>query len=81
MRIVAEIPHPQTKITVFSWNNRYLIKFEFGFLEQTYKIAEMDLTSEADLEAILSEAFIATVMKRFKEMAGDFGAAVRDAGI
>ncbi len=81
MRVVAEIPHPQTKITVFSWNSRYLIKFEYGLLEQTYKISEMDLTSEADVPEILSDAFVLKVLERFKEMERDFGAAIREAGI
>jgi hypothetical protein len=32
MRIVGEIPHDVCKITLFSWNNRYLIKLELGFI-------------------------------------------------
>ena len=78
MRVVAEIPHPTTKITVFSWNGRYLVKFEYGLLEQTYKVSEMDLTSEADIEAIISEEFIAKVMARFKDMEKDFGQAINE---
>lgn len=76
MRVVAEIPHAETKITIFSWNNRYLIKFEYGLLEQTYKISELDITSENDLSEIVSPAFIAQVIRRFKEMDRDFGQAV-----
>ena len=78
MRVVAEIPHPKTKITIFSWNGRYLVKFEYGLLEQTYKVSEMDLTSEADIEAIVSEGFIAKVMVRFKDMEKDFGQAINE---
>lgn len=81
MRIVAEIPHPRTKITIFSWNNRYLIKFEYGLLEQTYKISEMDLSSEQDLEDIVSGVFIDKVMERFRDMEKDFGTAIREAGV
>lgn len=81
MRVVAEIPHSKTKITVFSWNSRYLIKFEYGLLEQTYKISEMDLTSEDDLKSIMSDSFIANVMERFKEMEKDFGKAIGEAGL
>lgn len=81
MRIVAEIPHPRTKITIFSWNNRYLIKFEYGLLEQTYKISEMDLSSEQDLKDIVSGVFIDKVMERFRDMEKDFGTAIREAGV
>ena len=81
MRVVAEIPHPKTRITVFSWNSRYLIKFEYGLLEQTYKISETDLTSEDDLKSLVSDAFIANVMERFKEMERDFGTAIAEADL
>ncbi|MEQ8686481.1 MAG: hypothetical protein RIF36_20625 [Imperialibacter sp.] len=78
MRVVAEISHPKTKITVFSWNGRYLVKFEYGLLEQTYKVSEMDLTSENDINEIVSESFISKVMARFMEMEKDFGQAINE---
>jgi hypothetical protein len=78
MRVVAEIPHPRTKITVFSWNGRYLIKFEYGLLEQTYKVSELDLTSEDDIAEIVSDAFVEKVMARFLEMERDFGQALSE---
>ena len=68
MRIVAEIPHPDCKITIFHWNNRYLIKLESGPFEQTFKISELDLTSEADVKKILNEDFIDQAMARFSDM-------------
>lgn len=69
MRVVNEINHRDCKITIFSWNNRYLIKFEQGHLEQTYKINEFDLMHEDDLKKIISEKFIQTVLKNFENMA------------
>ncbi len=77
MRVVAEIAHPKTKITIFAWNGRYLVKFEYGLLEQTYKISELDLTSESEINEIVSEEFIGKVMGRFKDMERDFGQAIR----
>jgi hypothetical protein len=68
MRIVGEIPHPSCKITIFAWNNRYLIKLEAGMLEQTYKINQFDVTSEADLQKIVDEPFIREAIGRFDEM-------------
>ena len=68
MRIVGEIPHDVCKITLFSWNNRYLIKLEYGLLEQTYKVNQFDIVSEADLYQIVDESFIHAALDRFREM-------------
>jgi hypothetical protein len=42
MKIIAEIPHPQLKITIFYINQKYIVKFERGMLEQTYKFSELN---------------------------------------
>ena len=68
MRVVKEIQRPQCKITIFQWNGKYLIKLEKGLIEQTFKIPELDLTGEDDLEAILNETFMQKAEERFKEM-------------
>jgi hypothetical protein len=68
MRIVGEIPHDVCKITLFSWNNRYLIKVEAGFLEQTYKVNQFDITSETDLYKMVDKRFIDEAMRRFDDM-------------
>jgi hypothetical protein len=68
MRVVGEIPHPELKITIFHWNNRYLIKLETAFFEQTYKIHEYDVASEDEVKKIVDEAFIASALRRFNEM-------------
>jgi len=68
MRIVGEIPHPDCKITLYSWNNRYLIKFESGLLEQTFKINQFDVTEEAELKQIVNESFVQETLKRFVNM-------------
>lgn len=68
MRIIGEIPNPDCKITLFSWNNRYLIKLEQGLLEQTYKINQFELTSENDLQKIVNTEFINDALIRFIEM-------------
>lgn len=68
MRVVVEIPHKECKITVFAWNNRYLIKLEQGLLEQTFKINEYDLSGESELFKIIDEPFIQEAIKRFEDM-------------
>jgi hypothetical protein len=68
MRIVKEINHPSCKISIFSWNGKYLIKFEQGDLEQTYKIDEMELTGDDDLHDRINESFINDILVQFRNM-------------
>ena len=68
MRVIGEIPNPHCKITLFHWNNRYLIKVEQGPFEQTFKIQEYDLTSEDDIRLVVSETFIQSALERFESM-------------
>lgn len=69
MRVVGEIPHPDVKITIFHWNNRYLIKLETGPFEQTFKLEEYDISSEKELKEIVNEVFIQQCLERFNSMA------------
>ena len=66
MRTVADIPHPEFKITVFQYNNKYLLKLERGPLEQTYKVDETDL--EAEFTDLLTEEFLENARTCFKLM-------------
>jgi len=75
MRVVGEIPHPECKITVYAWNNRYIIKLEQGLLEQTFKVNEYDLTGEAEIHRIVDQPFIQEAIERFKHMNASLSAA------
>jgi hypothetical protein len=68
MRVVGEIPHSDCKITIFSWNNRYLIKLEQGLLEQTFKVNEFDISGEPELYKIVDQPFIQEAIERFSAM-------------
>jgi hypothetical protein len=68
MRVIKEIPHPDVKITIFYWNNKYLVKLEQGLLEQTFKISELDVTSDDDIQIMLDESFMQSALARFKDM-------------
>ena len=68
MRVVKEINTAHSKVTIFSWNGKFLIKFEQGDLEQTYKVDELDLISESDLDALTSEEFLKEINENFKSM-------------
>jgi len=76
MRTIAELPHPDCKITIFSMNQKYLIKLEKGAFEQTYKLSELDVTNGVNgVFQLLDETFLTTAVQRFKEMRDDFNAA------
>jgi hypothetical protein len=68
MRVVHQIPNPHCKITIFQWNNRYIIKLEVDHLEQTFKINQFDVTNEDELLKILDETFIQEAILRFTTM-------------
>lgn len=76
MRTIAELPHPDCKITIFSMNQKYLIKLEKGAFEQTYKLSELDVSEGVNgVFKLLDEAFLKSVVQRFTEMRDDFNAA------
>lgn len=77
MRILAELPHPDCKITLFNMNQKYIVKFEQGQLEQSYKLSELDLSGGGanEIFQMLDETFITTVVERFKTMRSDFSKA------
>jgi len=73
MRILAELPHPDCKISIFGMNQKFIIKFEQGTLEQSYKIAEADIIGGVNgVFELLDEAFIQEVVSLFANMRSSF---------
>jgi hypothetical protein len=72
MRVVKELVREEIRISIFSWNNRYILKFEFGPFEQTFKLSELDILEESDLDSFLEGVFFAKVKSRFEEMGDSF---------
>ncbi len=73
MRIIAELPHPDFKISILSMNQKFIVKIEQGTMEQSYKIPEMDLTDGVNsVFELLDEEFLKTVSTRFAQMHQDF---------
>ena len=69
MRIVANIPHPEMRVSIFQMNQKYILKLEWGPLEQAFKWDEYDF---ADLDAFLnhikSSSIFENSIERFKLM-------------
>lgn len=72
MRVVKEFSKQDIRISIFNWNNKYILKFEFGPMEQTYKIPEMDVYEENDLERFCEGTFFEGVISMFQEMGQSF---------
>ncbi len=73
MRIIAELPHPEFKISILNMNRKFIVKIEQGNLEQSYKVAEADLMDDVNsVFELLDEVFLKNVSTRFAEMRKDF---------
>ncbi len=69
MRILGIIPHPQMRIQVFQYGNRFSVKMEVGMYEQNYKFRESPLLQGlSDIEKIVDAPFIERAFKVFDEM-------------
>jgi hypothetical protein len=73
MRIIAELPHPDFKISILNMNSKFIVKIEQGSLEQSYKIPEMDLTDGVNsVFELLDEEFLKKIAARFNDMRTDY---------
>lgn len=72
MRVVKELVQEEIRISIFSWNNKYILKFELGPMEQTFKLSETDVLEENELDAFLTGDFFDKVKIRFHEMGKTF---------
>ena len=72
MRVIREWLQEEIRISLFSWNNKYIIKFELGPMEQTFKVPEMDVLDQSELETFWQGDFFEKVKARFHEMGTSF---------
>ena len=68
MRIIDTIPHPSISISIFQMNDKFIVKFEAGPMEQAFKFNSEDVKSVENLKRMINSEFIETVRKRFNEM-------------
>lgn len=71
MRILGSIPCKEFKISIFSWNERYIAKFEAGAYEQLYKFPAGIFSNWEEMESLFDEEFLQHVKQRFLEMRTD----------
>ena len=69
MRIIGTIPHPEMRISIFNMNQKYILKLEWGPLEQAYKWEEYDFANLQDfIEKVNNSTLLTHSLERFKQM-------------
>ena len=68
MRIIDSIPHPTITISIFQINEKFIVKFEAGPMEQSFKFDNADVKGVENLKKLITPDFIEAVRKRFNEM-------------
>ena len=77
MRYIKDIANSRFKISIYQWNNKFIIKLESGMYEQTYKIDEYEVTNVEEIEKCIDNVFIEKVAQRFDLMGDDFMESLR----
>ncbi len=80
MRVIDEINYPQFKLSIFYMNGKYILKFERGNLEQSYKISELDyiIKNVDDIKSTLTPAFLEKITQQFSTMELSMDEALKD---
>lgn len=68
MRVIDSIPHPSISISIFNMNDKYIVKFEAGPMEQSFKFHTDQIKSVENLKKTINDAFIEKVRLRFNDM-------------
>jgi len=77
MRYLKDIANNRFKISIYQWNNKYIIKIESGTYEQTYKIDQYEVTDVEEIEKCIDEIFLDTVTRTFDLMNENFSESLR----
>lgn len=69
MRVIATIPHSEMRISIFGMNQKYILKLEWGPLEQSYKWDEYDFQNlEEFINRVQTSNLLSVSLERFKQM-------------
>ena len=72
MRYIKDIANNKFKISIYQWNNKYIIKVESGAYEQTYKIDQYEVANVEEIEKCIDVVFLESIETRFDMMNRDF---------
>ncbi len=68
MRIIDSIPHESMTISIFQMNDKFIVKFEAGPMEQAFKFHVDQVKNVGTLKTLINTDFIEKTRARFNEM-------------
>jgi hypothetical protein len=68
MRIVDQIPHESMTISIFQMNDKFMVKFEAGMMEQCFKFYTEEVKGLEGLKKKINQDFIEKTRLRFNDM-------------
>lgn len=68
MRVIKEFRDPRMKISIFSFNEKWIVKTEAGLCEQTFKFPQDEWEFDRVVARCEDEAFRAKVAAHFQTM-------------
>ncbi|MCC6599188.1 MAG: hypothetical protein IT223_00775 [Crocinitomicaceae bacterium] len=78
MRVVATIPHPHCQISIFSYNEKWIIEIEGGQYRQSYKISQDSVQSVEEVKKLVTPRLLNSTLARFSGMHEDFAEAFQE---
>ncbi len=73
MRVIKEFRDPRMKISIFSFNEKWIVKAEAGLCEQTYKYPTEEWSFDQVVARCEDENFKAQIAARFQSMHDEMG--------
>jgi hypothetical protein len=77
LRLAATIPHPHCRISILSWNEKWIIEIEAGAYKQTYRISQDSVQGLEQAKKLVTPQLLSRTMERFHEMHADFDIAYK----
>jgi hypothetical protein len=68
MRIVDQIPHESMTISIFQMNDKFMVKFEAGMMEQCFKFYADEVKNLDGVKKRIGPEFIEKTRLRFNDM-------------
>ena len=68
MRVIKEFRDPRMKISIFSFNEKWIVKTEAGLCEQTFKFPQDEWSIEQVANRCEDESFKEKIASRFEAM-------------
>lgn len=71
MRLINKVFVEDINISIFDLDLKYVLKFEFRGLEQTYKLDKLEFINIEELETKLNSLDMISIKNRFQDMSDD----------